>query len=56
MADELDDAEGQARDHQGLESHPHGRLLGRVIRHLRVLTTAVRDMKQRLDRIDPPQR
>jgi hypothetical protein len=54
MADELDTAEEQARNHRGLENDPHGLLLGRILRHIRALTNAVRDMKVRLDRLDPP--
>lgn len=56
MADELDDADDQVRAHAGFENHPYGTILVRIMRHLRLLTSAVRDLKTRMDRIDPPQR
>lgn len=54
MADELDDADIQVRDHAGFENDSIGKLLAIIIRRLRVLTNAVRDLKTRVDRLDPP--
>lgn len=54
MADELDEADTQVRDHAGFENDSVGKLLGIIIRRLRVLTNQVRDLKARVDRLDPP--
>jgi len=50
---DLDDADDQIRDSAGFINHPYGVLIAKIVRHLRVLTNTVRDLKTRLDRIDP---
>lgn len=51
MADDLDAAENQVRNHVGFENDPHGLLLGRIIRFLRTLRARIEAIESRL----PPQ-
>jgi len=52
MADDLTDAEDEARNHEGLERHPHGRLIARLIRTIRVLVARVRALEDRVSALE----
>lgn len=56
MADELEDAEQIIQDYHAapFENIPGGWVLTRLVRHVRLLTTVVRDLKTRVDKLDPP--
>lgn len=48
MADDLVDAENMVRDHKGIENDEVGRVAVRVLRSLRQLTIAVKDLRDRV--------
>jgi hypothetical protein len=48
MADDLTDAEDILATQGGIENHPHGRLLARLVRTVRVLVTRVKALEDRV--------
>lgn len=52
MADDLVEAEDAARNHFGIENDPHGFLLVRLIRQIRLLRGAVQDLRDRVTALE----
>lgn len=51
-ADDLTDAEDEARAHVGLENHPHGKLLGRLIRFMRLMVVRLKALEDRVSALE----
>lgn len=48
MADDLTDAEDEIRAHLGVDNHPLGKILARLVRTARVLVVRVKALEDRV--------
>jgi hypothetical protein len=51
---DIDDAETLVRNHQGIENDDIGRLLVRLVREVRGLRVAVKDLRDRVTALENP--
>ena len=56
MADDLTDAEDEARAHVGLDNHPHGRLIFRLIRVARLFAVRLKALEDRVKALEDARR
>jgi hypothetical protein len=52
VADDLTDAEDEARAHVGIENHPHGQILVRLVRTARLLVTRLKALEDRVKALE----
>lgn len=52
MADDLTDAEDEARTLGGIDNHPHGRILIRLVRAARILVTRLKALEDRVKALE----
>jgi hypothetical protein len=52
MADDLTDAEDEARQHDGFERHPYGRMIARLMRTARLIVTRLKALEDRVKALE----
>lgn len=52
MADDMTEAEDEARSFQGFDNHPHGKILVRLVRAARTLATRLKALEDRVKALE----
>jgi hypothetical protein len=52
VADDLTDAEDEARNLQGVDNHPHGKILIRLVRAARTLVVRLKALEDRVKALE----